>query len=871
MKMMVRLRRGILAAFLLPLLATGAGAQDRVTEYEGAAALGLDLRRLGTAKRVLMIAAHPDDEQTHVLSTLALGQGADVAYLSLTRGEGGQNGIGSELQEALGLVRAEELLAARRLDGATQYFSRAIDYGFSKSAEEAFTQWPREELLADAVAVVRRVRPDIIVSVFSGTPRDGHGQHQAAGVIAREAFQAAADPARFPEQIRRGLRPHATAHFYQLFGADEGAPTVELRTGTLDPLLGGSHYQVAMASRSRHRSQDMGRALTAGPQATRLARAATRLDGAGTASLFAHVDTTLAARVRTAAESAPPAAEIVPLIDRYQATIDDARRVFNPLQPEEVVYFLVEAAGLLDQAVERAAAAGAEIEELRFHLAREREALSSALQRAARVRIDAIADDEAVVPGQTFSLEVQLWNGGSSEIALHDLAPALPAGWTARSDDPVPNQVPAGTLVTRTFAVTVPADAPYTEPYFLRLPRDGARYQWPDDVLVGIPFEPDEVRVEASFAVRGAPLTLGELATYRGVDTRSGEFRRPVRVVPAVSLQVEPQLTVLPMAAAGEPLPLSLRVVSEAPEGITGQLRLEMPRGWTAMPDVVALDFAGPGEERVLEFTLHAPAEVSAGRHAVQARVEAGAELHTSGYTLVDYPHIRPRPLYRDALLEIEVVDVEVAQGLRVAYIGATGDNVPLALAQLGVQVDQLTEADLAAAPLEPYDVVVVGHRAYEGRADLVTHNRRLLDYVERGGTMIVQYNQYQYTAPGIAPYPVTISRPHDRVTDEEAQVTLLAPEHPIFNSPNEITDADWQGWVQERGLYFLNSWDDRYTPLLEMADPGEEPKRGVLLVAPYGEGTYVYTGLALFRQFPAGVPGAYRLMANLLALGADR
>jgi len=772
----------------------------------------------------------------------------------------------------LGLLRTEELLAARRLDGARQFFTRAIDWGFSKTAAEAFTMWPREELLRDVVAVVRYFRPDIIVSVFTGTPRDGHGQHQAAGIMAAEAFEAAADPSRFPDQVAAGLRPHAATHLYRVGRGPEDGAGVELMTGELDPLLGRSHFQVAMASRSRHRSQDMGQLLRAGPQTSTLVLAETRAEAPPSGSLFAGVDTTLWA-IATRASSLPGGSDpLANTLTRYEATIDDARRTFNPFFPGRIVPFLTEAARMLENASQAALERGDAAAELAFQLAREREELDAAILRAARVEVDAIAADETVVPGQTFELQLQLWNGGDAPVQLTSLEPRLPAGWTAEAGDAAPARVEPGSLVTRTFAVTVPADALPTQPYFHVLPPEEARYQWPEDAgPVGVPFQPDVVRAAAAAVIGGVSVEAGVDATFRDVDQWRGEFRRPVRVVPTVAVTVDPPLTVLPLARSDRSLRLAVRLVAEAPDGISGTLRFDVPAGWRVEPAEVPMSFAAAGEERTIEVVVHPAAGVGQERSKVTAFfVDESGSRFDRGYALVDYEHVRPRPLYRQAALEVQGLDVELPEGLRIGYIASAADPVPAALIELGVDLDLLEPQDLAFGPLDVYDVIVVGIRAYESRPDLVTHNQRLLDYVAAGGTAVVQYNQYQYTAPGLAPYPLTIARPHDRVTDETAAVTLLQPDHPIFNSPNRLTPEDFEGWVQERGLYFLNSWDDRYTPLIEMADPGEEPNRGSLVIAEYGEGTYVYTGLALFRQLPAGVAGAYRLVANLLALGAQ-
>ncbi len=872
---------GVLFAALLTAAAPAA-AQQPETEYEGAAALGLALRRLGPTQRVLMIAAHPDDENTAVLATLALGRGADVAYLSLTRGDGGQNGIGPELGESIGLIRSEELLAARRLDGAGQFFTRAYDYGYSKSADEAFRHWPRDSLLKDVVAAVRRFRPDVVVAVFSGTPRDGHGQHQASGILAREAFHAAGDPARFPELAVDGFAPHRPRKLYRSLwrGAPDGA--VPLETGSWDPLLGRSHFQVAIASRSRHRSQDMGRALRPGPFAYALERV--DAEAPDEPSIFVGVDTTLAQRARTA--GAP--ASVVRLLGEYD---DVARRVrdgFNPLAAGELVPELARALERLDRAGrELRGRDDPDAADLRFHLDAERADAREALRLAAGVVVDAVADAERIVPGHSFVLELTAWNGGAQPLTVRALEPALPDGWTATPLDPLPGEpLPPGELRTRRFEVAVPADAPSTEPYHLRRPRDGDMYRWPEDgMLRGLPFQPAEVRAHALVVLAGVDLPVERDATYRHVSSTEGESRRPVRVVPAVSVALEPGVAVLPLAdpalakAAGQggaagsrALEFRVRLTGEAPDGAAGTLRLELPAGWRAEPAAVPVRFAARDESREVAFRVVPPHAVRAGEYAVRAIFDADdGRRYGRGYELVDYPHIRPRARYRNATAIVQALDVRVPAGLRVGYLVGAGDRVPEALAQLGIDLDVIDPSDLGTTPLDDYDVLVTGIRAYEHRPELRGRNRALLDYVERGGTLIVQYNQYTFSRGGFAPYPLEIARPHDRVTDEAAPVRLLDPSHPVLSRPNRIGAADFEGWVQERGLYFPRSWDERYAPLLEMSDPGEDPLRGALLVAPYGRGTYVYTGLAFFRQLPAGVPGAYRLFANLLALGAGQ
>jgi LmbE family N-acetylglucosaminyl deacetylase len=885
-------KRTVMLAAAILLAAPPAPAQTPASDYEGATALGLALRRLGVTKRVLMIGAHPDDESTQILSTLALGQGAEVAYLSLSRGEGGQNGIGPELEEGLGLLRTEELLAARRLDGARQYFTRAYDFGYSKNAEEAFRHWPRDSLLSDVVGVVRKFRPDMVISIFSGTPRDGHGQHQVAGILAREAFEAAGDPARFPEQLAAGLRPHTPVHLYQSYYRPNEQAELRLPTGELDPLLGRSNFQVAMASRSRHRSQDMGRPLTPGPQWSNFDRIATHAPQSGASgemapSLFAGVDTSLAARAR-ALPGVPE--DVINTLRIYDRDMDRVRAEANLLAPGALVSGLAGALRTLRQA-ERSLADRENTAELQFLLAEEQDDARAALARAAGIVLDATADDERVTPGQQFELQVTLWNGGERPVTVRALVPELPDGWRAEPLDSLPPEIAPGVLHTRRFRVQVPANAPPSEPYHLREPRSGDLYRWPDEtVLAGQPFEPAPVHAAATVEVDGVALPLVREATFRAVDKMQGEFRRPVQVVPRTSVQLEPEIALVPLsstedraqkAGAGgrrtsgqgsrgrEPLRFMVRVTAEDLQGISGTLRLVLPNGWRSEPESVPLRFGTPGEERSVEFAV-TPVGVTAGEHTVAAVFEAeGGERFTRGYQLVDYPHTRPRPLYRPATATVQSFEVNLPPQLRVGYIVGAGDEIPEALRQLGITPDLLDEAALARGNLNAYDVILTGIRAYEVRPDLAAHNARLLDYVRQGGTMIVQYNKYEYPEGGFAPYPVTMAQPHDRVTDEAAPVRLLDPSHPVLSRPNRITAADFEGWRQERGLYFLNTWDDRYTPLLEMSDPGEESLRGGLVVAPYGRGTYAYTGISFFRQLPAGVPGAYRLFANLLALGA--
>ncbi|HEX6370188.1 MAG TPA: PIG-L family deacetylase [Longimicrobium sp.] len=852
------------AALLLPMAPRAGQAQNGGSEYRGATALGLQLRRLGTTKRVLMVGAHPDDEDTQLLARFALEEGAEVAYLSLTRGEGGQNGIGPELGEGLGLLRTEELLAARRVDGARQFFTRAYDFGFSKSAEETFRHWPREEILRDVDFVIRQFRPDVIVTVFSGTPRDGHGHHQVSAILAREAFAAAAD----------GSRPGTawqTAKLYQSLRGNAQDATVRVPIGNLDPLIGRSPFQLSMASRSRHRSQDMGRPELPGPRWGTLRRILPEGATGPEPSVWAGIDTTLAL-------DGPAESTTARALQRYQQQVEAVRARFNPLDPRASAAGLLEALGTLWMARDSLPRTNG-VADLSSDIMDEILKVQEAAVSALGLVIDGVASDARLAPGQTVDVEVTLWNGGAEPIRVRSLTPGMHAGrdWSATPVDTVPGPgveatVAPGALLTQRWKVHVPEGADPTEPYFLREPRRGDLYHWEmddRDMAESHPFEPPPLTVCADGEVNGQRLSFCTDVTYREVDLRQGELRRPVMVVPAVSVLLDPPARVL-STAAPRPITYTVRLAAEQPGGIAGTARLEVPAGWRVEPASVPVRFDEPGQVREVRFTVTAPASARAGDHPVSAVfVAEDGRRFERGVQMIDYPHVRARPLYHDARSVVRAIDVRVPQGLRVAYIEGAGEEGPGFLANLGITPELLDADDLAEGDLDRFDVIIAGSRAYEVRTDLMAHNRRLLEWVSRGGTMIVQYNKHEIVEGGFTPFPITIARPHGRVTDENAPVRMIDPAHPVFTTPNRIGESDWAGWVQERGLYFAETWDPAYTPVLETGDPGETPLKGGLLIARHGRGTYVYTGLAFFRQFPQGVPGAYRLFANLLALGA--
>lgn len=797
------------ATLLLPILPLHAQMEPPSTG--GAIAEEHAARMLGHNRRVLVIGAHPDDEDNDLIAWLVRGEGAVTAYLSLNRGEGGQNLIGSELGEALGVLRTEELLSARRLDGAEQYFTRAYDFGYSKSLEDTWAQWPRDSILKDVVRVIREFQPQIIVSVFGGTEADGHGQHQAAGWAAREGFEAAADSNRFRDlSLPPGPRPWRVQKLYRS-ARFTPAPVVDtIPTGGLDPAVGKSYHQIAMASRSRHQSQDMGSVQTPGPASTRISLLADRT-GAGS-TFWAGIDTGFSA-------ASPPSAHAAQL--RYASALLANRR------------------GLV---------------------------------------LDAVAATAEVRPGESLVVTLTLWNAGATvaraRLGLEGL-PGLPA--------PVEVSVEPGAIATVVDTVRLPATAT-TEPYYLRLPRNGAMYDWGRAPEATLPSSPPLLTAVADF---GDQLRMTREVSYRWRDPAFGERRERLLVVPRIGVRLDQAMFIVPL---GSPERRSVSVIlkQSVEDTTTGTVRLEVPAGWEAPPPQ-PFRFTRQGEEASFAFSLMPPVGIKAGSYEFQA-VALGSDgrRYSESVEIVSYPHISRRGMGRPAAGTVRVTDIAVP-GLRsVAYVRGAADGVPEALAALGVPVAELTPDSLARGDLSRFDAVVIGSRAYETVPGVREFNARLLEYAAAGGLLLVQYQQYGFFRGGYAPYPLhvsglslndvlsgtapppgeaTLRRSHDRVADENAPVRIVDPASPVVQAPNRIGPADWEGWVQERGLYFASEWSPEYRPVLEMHDPGEIPLEGGLLVAPIGKGTYVYTGLSFYRELPAGVPGAYRLFMNLLAL----
>jgi len=881
---MPRVRLGFPAAAALTaaLLSVTPTAQVRPVYSRGVAGLVQAIERLRTTASAMHTAAHPDDEDTALIARLARGDHARVAYLSLNRGEGGQNIIGTELFDALGVIRTEELLQARTLDGGDQFFARAYDFGFTKTPEEASAKWDDAVIVGDMVRAIRRYRPLVVLNGWSGTASDGHGQHQLAGKLAPLAFAAAADPAKYPEQLADGLRPWQARKLYVRhgFGADPATATLRLPTGTLDPVLGRTFNEIAMEGRSQHKSQEMGVVEARGARTSNLDLVA-NLTGAAAGvperSVFDGIDTSL---VGLAALAGLPAGSLSTELAAMDTAAAQALASADVLRaPAKVVPVL--ARGLAAARAARTAAAalsapaGAKAE-ADFLLGIKVEEFEDALVRASGIVLDALADREVASAGDTLKVNVNVFQPDGTPVTAGASTLVVPAGWSV-APAPPPAEGAGGSPFARFFReeptrtepwqVTVAADALPTQPYWLRTPRTGPVFTWTGvpTALQTLPFEPPPVVARVPLTIGGAAVTVERPVVFRYADAVRGEIRRDVAIVPAVSVAFDETLAIVPTgAAASQPRRVRVRVRSETLPSGPGVVRVLPPDGWKAEPAGAPITFTSRGEGASVPFTITPPASVAPGAYTLDAQVTIGGRTFDTSMQTIDYPHIQKHRLYAPARMTARVLDLAVAP-VKVGYIMGGGDRVPEAIRRLGLDVTLLTDDDLASGDLARYGTIVVGVRASESRPAFVAANARLLQFVRDGGTLIVQYQQADYTGRSLSPFP---AGGNVRVSDERAPVTILEPQHPAFTTPNRITGADWDDWVQERDLYAWATFDPQYTPLLETGDPGEPRQRGGELYARIGKGHYVYTSFAWFRQLPAGVPGAYRLFANLLSLG---
>ncbi len=834
-----------------------------------AAQIQLGLAKLGVAGSVLYVAAHPDDENTALLAYLANGAMVRAGYLSLTRGDGGQNLVGAEQGPELGIIRTQELLAARRIDGAEQFFTRARDFGYSKTPEETLRIWGKDAILADVVWVIRRFRPDLIITRFSPEPSDTHGHHTASAMLALEAFHAAADPRFHPEQLAAGVTTWQARRIlwnrssWSMKPNEDLSALEKLDVGGFNPLLGESYGEMAADSRSMHKSQGFGVARSRGPTLEyfkTLAEADVPAAGPKAASARAGhspldgFDFSLGRWSTTA---------------RLRTAIERAQKQLDPAHPASAIPALLE----VDAALDGLPDAG-------WRLRKQRE-VHDLIAACAGLFAEATAADFSVAPGDSIEVTATVVNRLSAPIHLREVRFPGAGGTVAVGRD---LRVDAGAVaspVVTKHAVKIPADAPLSTPYWLASPPQPGGFAIADQQLVGLPEDPPQWQVDFVLDVAGRPLALSRPIAFKWTDPVAGERYRPLEITPRVSVRPDTQVLMFP-EKQHQPRALAVRLTAGAP-GVKGMLHFAAPAGWQVEPASQPFALENKGQDVELAFHVRHTAKAAAEGGAAPAMLQIYAELQSNpgaieenpvrfarGVVRIEHAHIPIQTWLATAEVRLVPLALETG-GARIGYFPGPGDEVPASLRRVGYDVTVLDDSALRAggAALARFDAVVIGVRAFNTSERLRAAHDTLMKYVEAGGTLVAQYNTNNRIAPltaPLGPFPFDIG--HERVTDETAVVTLPRDAHPALTTPNLIGAADFAGWVQERGLYFAEKWDSHYQTPLAMNDPGEKALAGSVLWARYGRGTFVYTGLAFFRQLPAGVPGAFRLFANLMAHG---
>ena len=851
-----------------PRVATGAvpAVDPRLVAALPSGELGQAIARLRVLGSVLYVGAHPDDDNTGLLAALARGHGVRTAYLSLTRGDGGQNILGTETGEALGVLRTQELLASRRVDGAEQYFGRALDFGFSKSPDEALSVWGHDRTLADVVWIIRLLQPDVIITRFGTDGSGGHGHHTASAILAGEAFRAAADSTRFPEQLAFLPTWHARRLLWntwapKLEGRASGAPKLlTLDIGTFDPDLGASYAEIGGRARSLNRSQGAGTPERRG----RLIEYFEQVDGD-----FAEHDVL---------EDVPPGWSRIPGGGRVDSLLARAQQSFEPAHPERVLPVLASTHAAMQQALSRA---GTNAPRVAYQLSR----LEALMRAAAGLWLEANADAPSVCPGDTVALTLTAIDRTGAPARM--LAIELPfgtrayyrregdaAGAAGRASVPAADSSAAADRVTRELAanlpavalarVVLPADAPFSQPYWLRDRIEAATVPEPAGTWRGEPERLSAAPVRFTVEIAGEKIACEVPISYRWTDRVYGDRYRALEILPPVTCRNDQSVYLFTGTSARD-----VRcTVQSTHAAVVGMLRLRLPAGWRAQPESTAFALANDAEQ-TLRFQVTPGAAAASGTLRAEAMV--GGRPYDLRIQLMDYPHVPIQTLLAPAESRLLRADVRAgapgAPGGTIGYLMGSGDQIPEALGQMGFRVTLLSDEDVENTDLSRFSCIVAGVRAYNVRPALRALSGKLLEYVSNGGRLVVQYlTPEDAVNDKIGPWPLKISR--DRVTDEHAQMRLLQPTNALLNTPNKIGAADFAGWVQERGLSFAGPYDPRYVALLSANDPGEKPLDGGLIWTSYGRGVFIYSGLAFFRQLPAGVPGAWRLFANLVSRG---
>jgi LmbE family N-acetylglucosaminyl deacetylase len=886
----------------------------------GAAGLSRAMRALRTRASFIHITAHPDDEDGGMLAYETRGQGARGALLTLNRGEGGQNAMSPDLYDALGLVRTQELLMADRYYGVDQYWTSVVDYGFSKTREEALEKWSHDRVLADVVRVIRLTRPLVITSVFVGAATDGHGHHQVAGQMAQEAYLAAGDPTKFPEQLKDGLRPWTPLKVYARvpnfaitkegmydYAIDKYVPvrffdfltqkasdtkpstTLEIPESEYAPAAGLTFWQIARIGWGFHKSQNGG-GTTPPPAIVNTAyhRYGSRVAAAEReTSFFDGIDVSLAGIATLATGDTK---FLKDGLDQISRRVDEAFAQFTADRPAAIAPVLAEglkAAHALAEQVRASQLAEPGKSDVYYELVKKDQEFQAALALALGLDFQATVAPEPApagpqglgqpvpratftiaIPGQSFNVDVKVFNPGPETIyGVLALMPFGGGNWKFGDVIGIEQRTFApGKEVQWKYPVTAPTDGALTRPYFTRPDEEQPYYDLADEVYSNRSVAPYPLQAWAALTYHGARFSMFRVVQADRRIPGIGMVADPLIVGPAISVTVSPSAGAVPLTAKS--FDFSTTIHSNVKGPAQGVLKLKLPQGWRSTPPEAPFSFARDGEERAVTFSV-SPGAVKPAEYTITAAAEYNGKTYEEGYRLAGYDGIRLYPFYRPATYRAVGVDVKTAPNLTIGFLPGTGDDVPRALENLGQNVRILASSDLTQGDLSRYDTIILGVRAYAVRADLKTANGRLLDYVRNGGVLIVQYNLQDFDH-NYGPYPFVLGQNPQKVVDEASPVTLLDPRSPAFTWPNQVSEADFKGWVEERGHGFLKSWDARYQPLVETHDPEQDPQKGGLLLARYGKGFYVYDAFALYRQLPSGVPGSYRLLANLVSVGKN-
>jgi LmbE family N-acetylglucosaminyl deacetylase len=871
-----------------------------------------------------MVTAHPDDEDGGMLTYESRGQGVDTTLLTLNRGEGGQNVITGDYWDQLGTLRTQELLGAGNYYGVHQYWTRVADFGFSKTIEEALKTWGEDRVLYDVVRAIRIQRPLVVTSVFAGNVSDGHGHHQTAGYSAQKAYVMAGDPKVFPDQIKAGLLPwsplkvyarvpfarvtdkgiydYATGHWEPVRFRNyvdgtwiEGVPTtnLEIPSGTYNPVLGSSYMQLSREGLNEQKTQNGGIAIplprpTSSPYHLYASRVTV---SPHEKSFFDGIDITL-----TGIASYAPAAEQdmwKEKLNGLNATVESAIASFNAANPATIAPTLAKG---LSQTNALLAEVGASklSAEARYNMAHEltikQQQFNLALQQSLGLallantsegaaggppRIGPFGDlstqtptSQTVVPGDRVNVIVHVANQGPEAATLSavEVISQAGSGFTVTPDKSVTGEFGPGISRDQSFTVAVPRNAELTKPYFSRPNLEQSYYDINDPRYLNLPTRPYPLLATATVTYHDVAITLtGVVQTVHRVNGE-GPVLEPLLVAPAISLSVTPYAGVVPLASSTLELHVELHSSVKGPA--KGTVRLDLPAGWKSSPEVADFATMREGEDQNLTFKV-TPEHVQPKPYTITAVAEYNGDKFTQGFQTVGYPGLRPYPHYRPATYKTTGVDVKTAPNLNIGYVMGTGDDVATSLADIGIHPTMLSAGEIASADLSHYDAIILGIRAYAARPELKTFNNRLLDYVKNGGTVVVQYQTQEYDH-NYGPYPLTLSGDPEKVVEEDNKVSILVPNDPVLNWPNKITTGDFDNWVEERGHGFMRQWDSHYVALTEMHDAGQDPQKGGLLYARYGKGAYVYMSYAFFRQMPDGVPGSFRIMANLLSMAKN-